>query len=607
MEKAVVGLIASLGIIGAIVTKTPNKAKDAESFMADMRATPPNTKQPAWMQASQGKGVRKIPRNKLNFTAFERDLPDTPLGGTNRQDFAKLANANWEEINQFGKNIHMAGGIRNLQQMYQSLKGLYQGGSYPNPPTQLTYISLANQITFSSQNYTRVLEADAVRKDAKKAITAYKKLYSQTAKKGLNYRNLTHEQMKKLSKYAAFKNFMESVFNGAQALTKVRNSSDVSKQNRMDRVKFDEFLTQMRTAHPQNMAYEFRTAQRYVLQAFSNLNYNIHQGSHLATDENAIQGLQNLFYLFANYPFTVKNFNPQDSPLYNLELAMEDDKRVKYIIDDLEPSLLARLYQYSYFFKDNPSIRFVGDKTRPWNKREEMYFTKYASRNDMTTWQVIPDGLAISQSQYKNIMTRRCLKLLKAVKGIEGRANNLARIKKDADRMNRETAKKTVIEQVQTALNGGLVSGRFWNFNTRHSEKSELTNEQKTDLALRLIESPQSNMASLYIYPSAIIKFSYGGIDENGNPIMEHTDTDLMNQRNLLQEITGEEVLNGLKLDPSLKALLETSLRHRYDNAIVQNDRQIAQLASQMNQYLERKKSAQEQYTKTMSLIDFAF
>jgi len=53
--------------------------------------------------------------------------------------------------------------------------------------------------------------------------------------------------------------------------------------------------------------------------------------------------------------------------------------------------------------------------------------------------------------------------------------------------------------------------------------------------------------------------------------------------------------------------LLETSLRHRYDNAIVQNDRQIAQLASQMNQYLERKKSAQEQYTKTMSLIDFAF
>ena len=114
-------------------------------------------------------------------------------------------------------------------------------------------------------------------------------------------------------------------------------------------------------------------------------------------------------------------------------------------------------------------------------------------------------------------------------------------------------------------------------------------------------------MQAVSIYPSVIIKFYYGGIDENGNPLMEHTDTNLMNQRNLLQEITGEEVLNGLTLDPSMKASLETSLRHRYDNAIVQNDRQIAQLASQMNQYLERKKSAQEQYKNTMSLIDFAF
>jgi hypothetical protein len=34
MEKAVVGLIASLGIIGAIATKTSNKVKDAETFIS---------------------------------------------------------------------------------------------------------------------------------------------------------------------------------------------------------------------------------------------------------------------------------------------------------------------------------------------------------------------------------------------------------------------------------------------------------------------------------------------------------------------------------------------------------------------------------------------
>ena len=73
MDKAVIGLIASLGLIGAVVTKTSNKVKNAESFMADMRGRRPPSQQ--GMPAPSGRGVRKIPRNKLNFSAFEKDLP----------------------------------------------------------------------------------------------------------------------------------------------------------------------------------------------------------------------------------------------------------------------------------------------------------------------------------------------------------------------------------------------------------------------------------------------------------------------------------------------------------------------------------------------------
>ena len=401
--------------------------------------------------------------------------------------------------------------------------------------------------------------------------------------------------MPKVAKYASFQNFMETVADGAEQLTKIRKSKP------FDRQKFNDFIKECKVsgsvAPPHS--HLFNRNITAVLQTIANM-------AHYSGDSsNQTNQYQYLLNRFTAYPFT--EHRNESLPLSNPDVAFQDPARVAYVLKSLEPAQLTRMYQYGMFFNDNPSIQFVGTTYRP--DKEEVYFSKFASRKNMNLNRVLPKELRLSEKDYVAILASYARKLLKNVGKAESEANVLSKIKEDADRMNRETAKKTVIEQVQKALDGGLVSGRFGPQFSSYgkSEKSELTSEQKTDLVLRLIENPQSNMASLNIYPSAIIKFYYGGIDENGNPLMEHADTDLINQRTLLQGITGEEVLKGLTLDPSMRALLEASLRHRYDNSIVQNDRQIAQLASQMNQYLERKKSAQEKYDRGLNLIDFAF
>jgi len=530
-----------------------------------------------------------------------------------KKDWDKLASltpADWQNIGEvMGRNtshrenlngeyirLHRVSNYENIRQSdYQYGQNVF---GRPNYYT-LDYNNLAQTITRSSMRYSEEIEHDALRRSSKKALTAFKNLSANLRKAfptqfttGGGY-YLSRTDMPKVAKYASFQNFMKTVADGAEQLTKIRKSKPFNKQ------KFSDFMKECRVsgsvAPPQS--HLFNRNITAVLQTISNM-------AHYSGDSaNQTKQYQYLLNRFTSYPFTEERGDPL--PLSNPDVAFQDPERVKYVIRSLEPAQLTRLYQYGMFFNDNPSIQFVGTIYRP--DKEELYFSKFASRKNMNLNRVLPKELRISGMGYVARLASYARNLLKNVGKAESEADALRKIKEDADRMNRETAKKTVIEQVQTALNGGLVSGRFWNFNTRHSEKSELTNEQKTELVLRLIESPEKNMQAVSIYPSVIIKFYYGGIDENGNPLMEHTDTDLMNQRNLLQEITGEEVLNGLTLDPSMKASLETMLRHRYDNAIVQNDRQIAQIASQMTHYLERKKSAQEQYKNTMSLIDFAF
>ena len=120
MDKAVIGLIASLGIIGAVVTKTSNKVKDAESFMADMYGRRPPYQQ--GIPTPTGRGVRKIPRNKLNFSAFEQDLPAI-ITKSNIKNWQNLANLNWTEITEIAKK----GSYDHYpEQTYRQLNNLYE-------------------------------------------------------------------------------------------------------------------------------------------------------------------------------------------------------------------------------------------------------------------------------------------------------------------------------------------------------------------------------------------------------------------------------------------------------------------------------------------------
>ena len=101
-SKAIIGLIASLGVMGAVITQSSNKAKDAESFMADMTGH-----RPSGSKWNAGKGVRKIPPKKLNFTAFDKDLPPF-ISKKMKQDWDKLASltpADWQNIGEvMGRN-----------------------------------------------------------------------------------------------------------------------------------------------------------------------------------------------------------------------------------------------------------------------------------------------------------------------------------------------------------------------------------------------------------------------------------------------------------------------------------------------------------------------
>lgn len=609
-SKAIIGLIASLGVMGAVITQSSNKAKDAESFMADM--TGYREVLPSGSRVITGKGVRKIPPKKLNFTAFDKDLPPF-ISKKMKQDWDKLASltpADWQNIGEVSKRGQSIYGeyqrlheVSDYENINQNQKNIHAKDKFGRPNTSgytMDYYNVAQTITRSSLLYTHKIEQDALRRSSKKALTAFKKLMANLRKafptqftEGGGY-YLSRQDMPKVAKYASFQNFMETVADGAEQLTKIRKSKP------FDRQKFNDFMKECKVSGsvaPQQ-SHLFNRNITAVLQTITNM---AHLDGDISTQANQYRYLLDRF---TAYPFT--EHTNESLPLSNPDVAFQDPARVAYVINHLTPAQLTRMYQYGMFFNDNPIIQFVGTTYRP--DKEEVYFSKFASRKNMNLNRVLPKELRLRKMDYVAKLASHARNIIKTVSKTQSEANVLSKIKEDADRMNRETTKKTVIEQVQKALDGGLVSGRFGpQFWTRHSEKSELIEFQKTDLTLHLIENPQSNMASLNIYPSAIIKFYYGGIDENGNPLMEHADTDLMNQRILLQGITGEEVLKGLTLDPSMRALLEASLRHRYDNSIVQNDRQIAQLASQMNQYLERKKSAQEKYDRGLNLIDFAF
>ena len=206
-------------------------------------------------------------------------------------------------------------------------------------------------------------------------------------------------------------------------------------------------------------------------------------------------------------------------------------------------------------------------------------------------------------------MRKRSRGLMSQVSKIANEANTLTRIKEDANRMNQENATKAVIQEVQRALNGRKVAGRMGrSFNTMPNDKSELTQEQQADLALSLIENPTFNMTALLIYPSTQIVQYWGEIDEKGMPVLANTKgVNLMQQTRLLTQVKAEEVLKGLSLDPAMKDELNTLLRTRYDQAVVSNDRSIANLAMQMSKFIENKDKAKKNYQRGLNLVDDTF
>ena len=227
----------------------------------------------------------------------------------------------------------------------------------------------------------------------------------------------------------------------------------------------------------------------------------------------------------------------------------------------------------------------------------------------MTLWRVLPKELRIDKKRYVGILRNRSRGLMSQVSKIENEANTLTRIKEDAAKRNKENATKAVIQQVQTALDGGLVAGRIGrSFNRMHHDKAELTQEQKAQLALSLIENPDRNMVALSIYPSTNIMQYWGELDEKGMPFLNHTKkVNLMQHTNLLSQVKAEEVLKGLTLDPAMKKELNTLLRTRYEQAVASNDRSIANLAQQMSQFIENKDRAHKIYRKGIELVDFSF
>ncbi len=590
MDKAVIGLIASLGIIGAVVTKTSNKVKDGESFMADMHGRRPPYQQ--GIPTPTGRGVRKIPRNKLNFSAFGQDLPAI-ITKSNIKNWQNLANLNWTEITEVAKK----GSYDHYpEQTYKRLNNLYAGGKLGsrNP---FEYSNLAGKIEQLSAQYSREQEYSTLTPSFKKAMTAFKKLNANLEKGIKDYKQqqyLRDADMPKVAKYVAFKKFMENAADGAEQLAK-------SKGGEFDRKAFNDFMKSCNVESLQGYTYQDRQTRNAVLQTIRNLSYYIRQG-------------QSSHYLMQNYKILVQHlmgyFHTKKPNVDILEpdVAFQDHVRVAVILNALTPYDLARLYQYGMFFNDNPIIQFVGSNSRPYGKQEEMYFSKFASRKGMTLWRVLPKELRIDKKRYVGILRNRSRGLMSQVSRIENEADTLTKIKEDARIKNQENAIKAVIEQVQTALDGGLVAGRFGrSFNTMPNDKSELSQEQKVDLALSIIENPDRNMTALLIYPSKIIDYSYGEIDENGMPVMETDTLNLMQNTNLLRQVMAEEVLKGLTLNPAMKGDMEKALNARLQKTIESNDRSIAHLAKQMSQYLDSKDQAQKNYQKGMNLLDFAF
>ena len=593
MDKAVIGLIASLGIIGAVVTKNSNKVKDAESFMADMRARRQPYQQ-GMPPPHSGIGVRKIPRNKLNFSAFEKDLPAI-ITKSNINNWDNLASLNWLEINQISK-----GGSDDHypEQTYRNLNALAKGGPYP-PNSVTAYSNLATTIESLSAQYSRRQENEVLRPSFRKAMTAFKKLNANLEKslpQWKDQRFLRSGDMFQVAKYVAFKNFMENVANGAEKIAKLRGGD-------FDRKQFDDFMKACREGQATGHYY---TLRNQVLRGLDNLSHYLNNSRasqyeiDYGRDANSYRQLVLHFVSGLNYS---KEHGTMDA-----DVAFQDPTRVAYVLNALTPHQMARLYQYGMFFNDNPTIQFLGAKTRPYNKQEEMYFSKFARRQKMELYRVLPKELRIDKNRYVGILRNRSRGLMSQVSKIENEADTLTKIKEDARIKNVETATKTIIEQVQTALDGGLVAGRFGrSFNTMPQDKSELSQEQKVDLALSIIENPDRNMTALLIYPSKIIDYSYGEIDENGVPVMETDTINLMQNTNLLRQVMAEEVLKGLTLNPAMKGEMQKALNARLQQAIETNDRSIAHLAKQMSQYIDSKDQAQKNYQKGMNLLDFAF
>ena len=465
MDKAVIGLLASLGILGAITTKTSNKVKDAESFMADMHGRRPPRQQ--GIPTPTGRGVRKIPRNKLNFSAFEKDLPAI-ITKSNLQNWQNLANLNWTNITEIarkGSQDHYP------EQTYTQLNNLYAGGKLQgrNP---FEYANLAGKIGQLSAQYSKTQDRILLTPSFKKAMTAFKKLNANLEKGIKDYkqqRYLQDADMPKVAKYVAFKNFMENAADGAEKLAK-------SNGGEFDRKAFNDFMKSCSVggylSGQQGYTYQDRNMRTTVLNTIRNLSYYIHDTPHSYYLMQAYKGLVSNLMGFHTKKPNVDILEP--------DVAFQDPARVSVVLNALTPYDLARLYQYGMFFNDNPIIQFVGTNSRPYGKQEEMYFSKFASRKNMTLWRVLPKELRIDKKRYVGILRNRSRGLMSQVSKIENEANTLARIKEDAGRMNRENATKAVIEQVQLALNGNLVAGRFGrSFNTMPNDKAELTQEQK--------------------------------------------------------------------------------------------------------------------------------
>lgn len=517
---------------------------------------------------------RAISSKKINKSFFDKDLPSiltkAQTDKWNALDAKATDEGLWNEID---------------RREWQKYNWLVSGQRFILGERETAYSNLAQQIDSIISHYYFKKAQQAIQSDLKKATTQLLKV--------LNSRAVSN----------AFKNNMDANGNPTR-LTQMQFQNGVFGRLNLNKVatlmedasvKYSDVLDGKSSSSfmPANLLDKNTMEGRY----FSNWLYNTcsaiysqGRGANL-TKEGLLQNLTSYWHNRMRSISSPYLQNPlradQNSQPPTFTLTPEVKK---FILDYMDSTMIVRWYQYTQFFKENPEIKVVGVRTYPYSQRKESYFKEYTRRKQTQFYFALPPSFGLSESEMKSYLGREARKAMAMLEKEMQPARTRMDAKKQATNKSIETAQKEYVKVIQKALDGKKIMT-----NQTKGVSEIIPVESRVDMVFNMLTFPNSQANYLGIVPTKMIKQYHAR-----QGVVEEYEKELGQCYGMVKM---SYLFENLTIPLPLYDDIEKRLLARKDSVIRSADDQIARIAAQMQQPLQKKTNAQNEYYQRRDLL----